>query len=82
MLVCLLIGCVVSATMTCEHRHGCCDSWSDGTVDAKHVVVEAQNMSDVLETAVMKQNGIALCWTTMIGQVVDTRCLGEADKRD
>ena len=26
------ISCWVSATMICEHRHGCCDSWSDGTV--------------------------------------------------
>ena len=45
-LLFLFIGCVVSATMTCGYRHGCCDSWSSqrrNSRDVEHVVVEAQN---------------------------------------
>ena len=67
----LLVGCVVAET---------CGYGSSDPTPANPGV----NGCGAAGSRVEVQNGIALCWSrqmTSIGQVVDTRVLGELDKR-
>ena len=68
-LLFLLFGCVVAESHECGS--------SDPTL------ARPGNSCETTGSRLKVQKGIALCWTTVtstIGQMVDTRVLGEADK--